>query len=358
MKALSIILNLLFFYLATKGQEVRYEKILEGHDWTVLSVDTDPEGKFIASGSYDNDVILWDYITGQQIKKFKGHKSGVWAVDISPNARYMASGSRYNNFKVVGASLNCLNIWDLQTFENTRSLSITPDRYKYVGFIPELDDSVANGIVKVMFNQNGSKVGAITCSGDLFIWNIENNFKSEEYNYRDTEHKLFNISPDWNYVACCEKKRTMADTGFYLIKLGSNKIIAKFNNPKRSVVDIYFPANLKYLASISGDRVKRNELDIWDVCTQKLLFTLQGHSNVIRGVAFSANEKYVASAGEDNIINLWNIETGNLVVSFTENNNKELTSVIFSSDQKYLISGSQDKTIKFWQIDSYMKNQR
>jgi len=116
----------------------------------------------------------------------------------------------------------------------------------------------------------------------------------------------------------------------------------------------YFSPNSKYIASISGDRIKRNEIDIWDVQTQKLLFTLNGHSNVVRSIAFSNNEKYIASAGEDNLVNLWNIKTGNVMVSFSENNEKELTSVIFTPDQKYLISASQDKTIKYWCIEEWV----
>ena len=62
----------------------------------------------------------------------------------------------------------------------------------------------------------------------------------------------------------------------------------------------------------------------------------------------------MASAGEDNLVNLWNIQTGKLVTSFTENSEKELTSVIFTPDQKYLISGSQDKTIKYWHIEEWI----
>lgn len=66
--------------------------------------------------------------------------------------------------------------------------------------------------------------------------------------------------------------------------------------------------------------------------------------------SFSKKNKYLASAGEDNLVNLWNASTGELLATYTENNKKELTSVVFSFDDKYLITGSQDKTIKYWKI--------
>jgi WD40 repeat protein len=132
-------------------------------------------------------------------------------------------------------------------------------------------------------------------------------------------------------------------------------VVANFDHPKRSVIGAYFSPNSKYIASISGNRITRNEIDIWDVQSQKLVFTLIGHSNVVRSIAFSKNNKYLASAGEDNLLHLWNIQNGKLMARFSENNSKELASVIFSADQKYLISGSQDKTIKYWNIEKWIQ---
>jgi len=354
MKAIFIIVNLITFSLLAESQMIKSDKTLTGHDYTVLCLDIDKEGKYIVSGSYDTDVILWDYNTGEQLKTFEGHGAGVWDVKISPDNRYIASGSWDNNNNAIGSSRNCLNILDLKSLKLVKSLSIEPDRYRTLAMIPELDRSAANGIYKIYFNSNASKVSAITLGGGLFIWDINDNFNRTFYNFHDTEHEILSLSPDWNYLICCERKRTMVDTSFYLMKLATNDVIANFDNPKRAVIEAYFSPNSKYIASISGDRIKRNEIDIWDVQTQKLLFTLNGHSNVVRSIAFSNNEKYIASAGEDNLVNLWNIKTGNVMVSFSENNEKELTSVIFTPDQKYLISASQDKTIKYWCIKEWV----
>ena len=73
---------------------------------------------------------------------------------------------------------------------------------------------------------------------------------------------------------------------------------------------------------------------------------------MVRSIAFSSDDKYLVSVGEDNLINLWNVSTGDLIETFTEDNGKELTSVIFSSDDKYIITGSQDMTIKYWNVNN------
>jgi WD40 repeat protein len=110
------------------------------------------------------------------------------------------------------------------------------------------------------------------------------------------------------------------------------------------------------IVSIGGNRKKRNEIYLWAIETNKLKHTLIGHDNVIRSIDFSSNDKYLASVGEDNLINLWNAITGKLIATFTEDNNKELTSVIFSYDDKYLITGSQDWTIKYWNVKNLINN--
>lgn len=355
MKAILLILNLIIFCLNVESQISNHDKILNGHEYTVLCLDIDKTGNYLVSGSYDTNVILWDYKTGKQLKTFKGTNSGIWSVKISPDSRYVASGSWNNNHNAIGSSQNCLNILELKTLKVINSLSVYPDRYKTLSFIPELDGTSPNGISDILFNANGNKVAALSRSGDLFIWDIKDNFNRTVYNFSDTEHELLALSPDWNFIACNKRKRSLADTSFYLMKLGTNDVIANFDNPKRTVIEVYFSSNSQYIVSISGHRIKRNEIDIWDIKTQKLLFTLKGHSNVVRSIAFSKNDKYLASVGEDNLINLWNIQTGELIISFTENNEKELTSVIFSVDDKYLITGSQDKTIKYWNISNLIE---
>ena len=346
-------LNLLILFILSNfafSQTSNYEKVLKGHDYTVLCLDTDTSGNYLTSGSYDTDIILWDFSTGKQLKKYQGHNSGIWSIKISPDNKYIASGSWDNNVFAKGSSINCLSILDLKTFETVKLLSIKPDRYKTLRFIPELDDSTANGIRKISFKPDGSKIAAITCSGDLFIWDIDNNFNQNVLSYSKTQHELIDISPDWEYLVCCERKRRMVDSCFYFISIENNEILAKFDNPQKTIIYVCFSNNSNYIASIGGNRIKRNEIYLWDIGSQGLIMTLKGHSNVIRSLDFSKNDKFLVSVGEDNLINLWNILTGELIISFTENNEKELTSVIFSVDDKYLITGSQDKTIKYWNI--------
>ncbi len=49
------------------------------------------DGKFIASGSLDKTVKIWEFSTGKLLKEFKGHSS-VYSVSFSNDGKFIASG--------------------------------------------------------------------------------------------------------------------------------------------------------------------------------------------------------------------------------------------------------------------------
>ena len=66
---------------------------LEGHgDW-VKSVCFSPDGRQVASGSYDRTVRLWEGGTGACVRTLEGHGKWVMSVCFSPDGRQLASGS-------------------------------------------------------------------------------------------------------------------------------------------------------------------------------------------------------------------------------------------------------------------------
>src|ERR1051325_182493 len=55
----------------------------KGHTGLVYSGAFSPDGKVLATGSFDNTVKLWDFATGKELHTLKGHMNQVYCVAFS-----------------------------------------------------------------------------------------------------------------------------------------------------------------------------------------------------------------------------------------------------------------------------------
>jgi WD40 repeat protein len=63
------------------------------HGSYISRVAFSPDGKTLASGSPDGQVLLWQVATGKQIRRLKGHGGSISAVVFSPDGTMVASSS-------------------------------------------------------------------------------------------------------------------------------------------------------------------------------------------------------------------------------------------------------------------------
>ena len=66
--------------------------LLTGHTDYVYSVAFSPDGKTLASGSWDATIRLWDVATGDTLNTLTGHTHWVNSVAFSPDGKTLASG--------------------------------------------------------------------------------------------------------------------------------------------------------------------------------------------------------------------------------------------------------------------------
>ena len=86
---------------------------------------------------------------------------------------------------------------------------------------------------------------------------------------------------------------------------------------------------------------------------------LRQHTDIVRGVAFSPDNKTFASAGFDGTIWLWDATTkkaiNKIVVAENSAETVKVWSVAFSPDGKTLASGSSDNIVRLWDVASQKK---
>ncbi|KAG2353083.1 quinon protein alcohol dehydrogenase-like superfamily [Suillus spraguei] len=80
---------------------------MEHHNW-VLSLAVSRDGKLIASGDHDGEVIVWDGETGESLTQpIKAHSTYIFSLNFSPDGTALASGSRDKTTK----------LWNTRTWE-------------------------------------------------------------------------------------------------------------------------------------------------------------------------------------------------------------------------------------------------
>lgn len=112
------------------------------------------------------------------------------------------------------------------------------------------------------------------------------------------------------------------------------------------VSSVSFSLDNECLASGSKD----NSVKLWDVESGGCLDTLKGHSDWVKSVSFSPEDKNIlASGSDDNTVRLWNTKIRKELGKCSHEG--KVNSVTFSHNGKILASGSEDRTVRLWKVE-------
>jgi WD40 repeat protein len=90
---------------------------------------------------------------------------------------------------------------------------------------------------------------------------------------------------------------------------------------------------------------------VWDLESGREVRTLAGHSDVVNGVAVSADGRRAVSASDDDTLKVWDLESGRELRTLAGHSGW-VYGVGVSADGRRAVSASWDQTLKVWDLET------
>ncbi len=223
---------------------------------------------FLASGSSDATINIWNYTKGELIKSLSSSYYGVFGLAVLPQG-YLASTSPDSNsypyFK--------LSIWDVQSYSIIQNLE---GHSNYASSLDVLKD------------------GRLVSSAldGIKIWNTTTRTLTN-YFLQNQSVGFVKVLKNGNLAA------TTPNFTVTIINPLNGSIIRILKGHKGNVIRVC-ELNNNYLASASQDKTVK----IWNITTGLVVKTLNGHNDSVSSVAILKNG-YLVSTSIDSRINIW-----------------------------------------------------
>ncbi len=325
---LYIVLFIMYIVGFCQQQDSDLYRVLVGHKHKINYLRFSKDGKYLASGGWDNTVVIWDVESFTKVHTLCGHTDWIREIAISPDNKYVASASHDGSFR----------IWNLQTGKLIREIKVVPNEILHKSLYPEFDRKTNNAVCALAFSPDSKSLTVGTLDEFIRIWDLNSLelIKKFKANENGVGYISYNTNGDVMISGSINVDLIIWDVQSYKpihqikVNRGYNCSFQLFNNDK-------------YLINAGNDSI-----NVWKISDGSFIRSIPVQ-DMLQSVQITQDEKYMVTCGEDHLLILWDYKSGKEIWRY-KNPKPELADCKISPDGKLLALATPEGKILIWKI--------